>query len=99
MVLLQKGAGENIVASAADFENFLEPRIVLGLMKWKKTWSRYHSIAGKKPLAVSLHATYGESIERELALFEKINKEIPFNGLRWFFDHAETITDNQLQSV
>ncbi len=46
-----------------------------------------------------MHATYGESIERMLAIFEKVNSEIPFNGLRWFFDHAETITDSQLLRV
>jgi predicted amidohydrolase YtcJ len=34
-----------------------------------------------------------------LAVFEKIDKEIPFNGLRWAFDHAETITEAQLHRV
>jgi predicted amidohydrolase YtcJ len=46
-----------------------------------------------------IHATYGESIDRMLNVFEKVNKEIPFNGLRWLFDHAETITDSELQRV
>lgn len=46
-----------------------------------------------------LHATYAESIDRMLNVFEKVNKEIPFNGLRWCFDHAETITENQLHRV
>ena len=40
-----------------------------------------------------LHATYGESITRFLNIFEEVNTEISFNGLRWFFDHAETIYD------
>jgi predicted amidohydrolase YtcJ len=34
-----------------------------------------------------------------LSIFEKVNSEVPFNGLRWFFDHAETITDSELQRV
>ena len=46
-----------------------------------------------------LHATYGESIDRMLDVFEKVNTEIPFNGLRWFFDHAETITPQELERV
>jgi predicted amidohydrolase YtcJ len=46
-----------------------------------------------------LHATYGESIDRMLNVFEKVNKDTPFNGLRWFFDHAETITDPELARV
>ena len=28
-----------------------------------------------------------------------INKEMPFNGLRWFFDHAETISEENLDRV
>lgn len=93
-----EGAGENIVASAADFENFLEPRIVLS-DDMEKDLEPIIRLLVKNHWPFRLHATYGESIERELTLFEKINKEIPFNGLRWFFDHAETITDSQLQRV
>ena len=46
-----------------------------------------------------LHATYDESIGRFLNVFERINAEVPFAGLRWFFDHAETITDRNLERV
>lgn len=46
-----------------------------------------------------LHATYGESIERELAVFERVNKEIPFNGLRWFIDHAETVAERDIARI
>jgi predicted amidohydrolase YtcJ len=46
-----------------------------------------------------IHATYGESIDRMLNVFEKVNGEIPFNGLRWFLDHAETITDDEMDRV
>jgi predicted amidohydrolase YtcJ len=46
-----------------------------------------------------LHATYGESIDRMLNVFEKVNSEIPFDGMRWFFDHAETITETELARV
>jgi predicted amidohydrolase YtcJ len=46
-----------------------------------------------------LHATYDESISRFLDVFERVNAEIPFAGLRWFFDHAETITERNLERV
>jgi len=46
-----------------------------------------------------LHATYDESITRFLDVFEEVNRETPFNGLRWFFDHAETISEQNLQRV
>ena len=35
-----------------------------------------------------LHATYNETITRALNVFEKVNRDIPFNGLHWFFDHC-----------
>jgi len=95
---MAEGAGENLVASAADFENFLEPRIELS-KDMEADLEPIIRLLVKNHWPFRLHATYGESIERMLDIFEKINKEIPFNGLRWLFDHAETITDSQLQRV
>ena len=95
---MAEGAGENLVATAADFENFLEPRIELS-KDMEQDLEPVIRLLVTNRWPFRLHATYGESIERMLAIFEKINKEIPFNGLRWFFDHAETITDSQLQRV
>ena len=48
-----------------------------------------------------LHATYGESIERELAVFEKIEKDTPgsFKNLRWFIDHAETVSERDIVRI
>jgi hypothetical protein len=28
-----------------------------------------------------------------------VDREVPFDGLRWFFDHAETITDRNIDRV
>jgi len=95
---VEEGAGENIVASAADFENFLEPRIVLS-DEMEKDLEPIIRLLAKNKWPFRLHATYGESIDRMLNVFEKVNKEIPFNGLRWFFDHAETITSSELERV
>lgn len=95
---VEEGAGENIVASAADFENFLEPRIVLS-DEMEKDLEPIIRLLAKNKWPFRLHATYCESIDRMLNVFEKINKEIPFNGLRWFFDHAETITPSELERV
>lgn len=90
-----EGAGENLVASAADFENFLEPRIILA-DDMEKDLEPVITLLVKNHWPFRIHATYAESIERMLNLFEKINAQIPFNGLRWAFDHAETVTDAQL---
>ncbi|MEN2399111.1 amidohydrolase [Flavobacterium sp. MC2016-06] len=95
---VEEGAGENIVASAADFENFLEPRIVLS-DEMESDLEPIIRLLVKNRWPFRLHATYGESIDRMLNVFEKVNKETPFNGLRWFFDHAETITNPELERV
>jgi predicted amidohydrolase YtcJ len=46
-----------------------------------------------------LHATYDETISRALDVFEKVDKDIPLKGLNWFFDHAETITDRNIDRI
>src|SRR6185436_4909835 len=44
-------------------------------------------------------ATYDESISRFLDVFESVDREVPFSGLRWFFDHAETVTQRNLERI
>src|SRR5882672_1022059 len=92
------GAGEMLVYSAADFEDFqverpemppsmegdLEPVIrLLATNNWP--WR--------------LHATYNETITRALNVFEKVNRDIPIDKLNWFFDHAETIEDRNIERI
>ncbi|MFN7101348.1 MAG: amidohydrolase [Pseudorhizobium sp.] len=97
-VYRHNGAGEMLVYSAADFEDFraerpdmppnmeddLEPVIrLLAENRWP--WR--------------LHATYDETIDRALDVFEKVNRDIPISGINWFFDHAETITDRNIDRI
>jgi predicted amidohydrolase YtcJ len=92
------GAGEMLVFSAADFEDFLEPRPNLdGVLEGELEAVIRHLAAARWPFR--LHATYNESIERFLTIYERVNREIPFNGLHWFFDHAETISDRNIERV
>jgi predicted amidohydrolase YtcJ len=92
------GAGEMLVYSAADYEDFqverpdmppsmeadLEPVIkLLATNRWP--WR--------------LHATYNETITRALNVFEKVNRDIPFDGLHWLFDHCETIDDRNIERI
>jgi predicted amidohydrolase YtcJ len=92
------GAGEMLVYSAADYEDFqverpdtapsmetdLEPVIrLLAQSRWP--WR--------------LHATYNETITRALNVFEKVDRDIPLDGLHWFIDHAETIDDRNIERI
>jgi len=40
-----------------------------------------------------------EAIGRALDVFERVNRDIPFSSLRWFFDHAETISERNIERV
>ncbi len=96
--LRMNGAGEMLVFSAADFEDFQEPRpdmppgmegdleaVVRKLVENRWPWR--------------LHATYDETITRALDVFETVNRDMPLAGLNWFFDHAETISDRNIDRI
>jgi len=92
------GAGEMLVYSAADFEDFLEPRPDLP-SNLEKDLKGVVSLLAAKKWPFRIHATYDESISRMLNVFEEVNREIPFKGTNWFFDHCETISDRSLERV
>ncbi len=92
------GAGEMLVYSAADFEDFVEPRPELPAVLEDELFEvTHHLVQHRWPFR--LHATYGESITRFLDVFERVNKEVSFQDLRWILDHAETIREQDLERV
>jgi predicted amidohydrolase YtcJ len=46
-----------------------------------------------------LHATYDESISRALDVYERVNRDQPFGDLHWLFDHAETISERNIDRI
>lgn len=84
------GAGENLVWSGSDFENFLQPRPDLKPILESELEAVIRALVGAR-WPFRIHATYDETIDRFLGIFERVDRETPFDGLRWFFDHAETI--------
>ena len=92
------GAGEMLVFSAADFEDFLQPRPDLPA-NMEVQLEPIVRLLAKNAWPFRLHATYDESITRALSIYEKVNNEIPINKLNWFFDHAETISDHSIERV
>ncbi len=92
------GAGEMLVFSAADFEAFAEPRPDLPAAMENRL-GRVVRLLVEKRWPFRLHATYDESISRFLDVFEAVDREVPFGGLRWFFDHADTISDRNIDRV
>jgi predicted amidohydrolase YtcJ len=92
------GAGEMLVYSAADFEDFLEARPDMSpVMEAELKAVIRHLVENRWPFR--LHATYDETISRALNVYEEVNREVPFRGLHWFFDHCETISDHNIERI
>ncbi len=92
------GAGEMLVYSAADFEDFLEPRPEM-LPVMEDELRRVVTFLAENRTPFRLHATYDETITRALNIYEQVNKEVPLKNLHWFIDHAETISDKNIERV
>jgi len=97
-MLRMNGAGENLVWSAADFENFLQPRPDLKpVMESDLEQVVRKLVAANWPWRI--HATYDETISRFLDIFEKVHRDSPIDQLRWFIDHAETVSHRNLERI
>jgi predicted amidohydrolase YtcJ len=92
------GAGEMLVFSAADFEDFLQPRPDMAPVMESELKAVIHHLAENR-WPFRMHATYDETISRALNVYEEVNREIPFDGLHWFFDHCETISDRNIERI
>jgi predicted amidohydrolase YtcJ len=92
------GAGEMLVFSAADFEDFRQPRPDMP-PEMEGELEVVVRILAENRWPWRLHATYDETISRALDVFERVNQDIPLHGLNWFFDHAETISDESIERI
>ena len=92
------GAGEMLVYTAADFEDFLEPRPDMAA-SMEADLTGVVTLLAQNRWPFRLHATYNETIERALNVYEAVNREVPFTGLHWFIDHAETISPKNIDRI
>jgi predicted amidohydrolase YtcJ len=92
------GAGEMLVFSAADFEDFLEPRPDLA-PDMEHELKRVVRLLAEQRWPFRIHATYDESIRRMLDAIEAVHREVPLTGLHWIIDHAETIRPDSIERI
>jgi len=92
------GAGEMLVFSAADFEDFRQPRPELA-PQMEAELEEVVRILVQNRWPWRLHATYDETISRALDVYERVNRDMPLAGLHWFFDHAETISERSMDRI
>jgi predicted amidohydrolase YtcJ len=92
------GGGEMLVYSAADFEDFLQERPDMPETMEKELEAVVrHLVESRWPFR--LHTTYDQTITRALNVYESVNRDVPFAGLHWFFDHCETVSDRNLERI
>lgn len=96
-LLRMNGAGENLVWSAADFENFLEPRPDLAPTMESELAPILEKLAAAR-WPFRIHATYDESIERFLNVIERVTGGETW-PTRFIIDHAETISPTNIDRV
>jgi predicted amidohydrolase YtcJ len=93
------GAGENLAWSPADFENFYEPRPQLAANAPSDLEAAVRLLLDHG-WGFRLHATYNETIQQDLDVFERVAADGGFpRGVPWFFDHAETVSEANLDRI
>ncbi len=92
------GAGEMLVYSAADFEDFRVARPDLPA-SMETDLEPVVRLLAERRWPWRLHATYDETISRALDVYERVNRDTPLDGLNWFFDHCETISDRNIDRI
>jgi predicted amidohydrolase YtcJ len=92
------GAGEMLVYSAADFEDFRVARPDLP-PTMEGDLEPVVRLLAENRWPFRLHATYDETIGRALDVYEKVNRDVPLAGIPWFIDHAETISDRNIERI
>jgi len=92
-----EGAGENLVWSAGDYENFMSARPALD-EKMETELAAVVRLLANHQWPIRIHATYDESIGRVLDVLEPMFRETGYKA-RWCLDHAETISDKNLARV
>ena len=92
------GAGENLVWAAADFECFQEPRPDLPA-DMEDQLGAVLALLFEHGWGFRIHATYDESMRRDLDVLERLVRPGEPLPVRWFFDHAETATPATLDRI
>lgn len=92
------GGGEMLVRSAYDFEVFNMPRVVPPPNAEPELEAVVRLLAEKK-WPFRFHATYDETVTRHLDVLERVHRDTPINDLHWICDHAESLSDRNIDRI
>ena len=92
------GAGEYIVWALGDVTNFAKnPQVIPPVLESQLTAVGTYLAGERWPFR--MHTSFDATAVRALGVLEKINQEVPLKGLRWGFDHCETLSPQTLERV
>ena len=94
-----RGAGEVLEAEVHDHENFERPAMIIPPEQMHRLVDREIRKLVQRRMPFREHISYNENITPFLDALEGLNREIPFNGLRWSLEHAETISPENIERV
>ena len=92
------GAGEMLVASAYDFEDFSYPRPELP-KRMEGDLKPVVDFLFDNRWPIRFHCTYEESANRLLDVIEESGRDRGLDELNWIFDHGETVTEATMERV
>ncbi|MDH3424509.1 MAG: amidohydrolase family protein, partial [Gemmatimonadota bacterium] len=94
-----EGVGEAIRVSMLDYENFDQPPHLLPEDHIHEVISQDVGQLVRRRIPFRIHATYDENITVMLDALEALDRELPFDGLRWGLEHAEMISLRNIERV
>jgi predicted amidohydrolase YtcJ len=92
------GAGDVLVHAAMDHTNFLQPPPDMSANTAAALENVVARLAARN-WPWRMHASYNETIDMALDVFERVNAETPLHNLPWFFDGAETISERNIERI
>ncbi|MEM1361701.1 MAG: amidohydrolase [Pseudomonadota bacterium] len=92
------GAGEMLVASAYDFEDFSYPRPELP-KRMEGDLRPVLEFLLENRWPIRFHCTYEESAHRLLTVLEEVGRDKGLEELNWIFDHGETVSTKTMDWV
>ena len=92
------GAGEMLVASAYDFEDFSYPRPELP-KRMESDLEPVLEFLLSNRWPIRFHCTYEESAHRILDVLERVGGDKGLDELNWIFDHGETVSEATMERV
>ncbi len=92
------GAGENLVFSARDHDNFSQPPLPVPPTLEADMEAVVRKLVTNR-WRWRLHCGHNETITPTLNAFERVNREMPLQGIPWYLDHCETIDERNIERV